>query len=411
MRRRRLKVALGVAALVCVGISLLAQQSPTPEASPTSSRGARISFLPPPIEGTLSLGIYDPRGKLVRTLHREADVDEFEIGSDSLSTTWDGKNDKGESMPHGKYQARGYAVGEIAVEGVGFFFNDWVTDEDSPRVTKITSIKASDDNLTAVAAVASGAAVTLIVDEKGDVKTTREEAAVDAPCNSASGLPSVAEPLDCASGRDGTLWVIDRAATGAPQTEVKQFSADKELLRRLAIAPDDPQPRKIAASSKTDRIFLLEESEAMQRTRGLTLVATKSDADQMVSDWKVEFEKKIVPHADFAVESGKPVATRRGGDVVEKLKVRLQKNPLQDGKKPEVELIAVSDEQGSVLKTADGLALQTISETTGLRRVVIAPNGEKSLDLFQDDGSVVEQFRVSNLDQMMAFDCGEFELK
>ena len=406
--RKRVKAALAVAALVSAGIALFAQQSPTPEPSPAGGRGVRISFLPPPIEGTLSLGIYDPKGTLVRVVHREADVDEFEIGSDSLSTTWDGKNDRGESMPPGKYYARGYAVGDIAVEGVGYFFNDWVTDDESARVTAITSIKASDDGVTAVGTLASGAAVMLAIDEKGDVTTTRDEAASDPQCDSAAGLPGIAEPVDCDSGKDGTLWVIDR--TG-PQTEVKQFSGKKELLRRLAIAPDDPQPRKIAASRKADRIFLLEQSEAMQRLRGLTLVATKDDAGQAVSDWKVEFEKKIVPHADFGVENGTPVARRGVGGGVEKIKIRLQKNPLQDGKKPEVELIGVSDEQGSVLKTGDGLPLQTISETPGLRRVVIAPSGEKSLDLFQDDGAVVEQFRVANLDQMMSFDCGEFELK
>ena len=411
MTTKRLKGLLSVAVLVSAAITLFAQQSPAPEPSKTVRGSVRISFLPPPIEGTLSLGIYDAKGALVRALHREADVDEFEIGSDSLSTTWDGKNDRGEIMPPGKYYARGYAVGDISIEGVGYFFNDWVTDEDSPRVTKITSIKASDDGLIAVGAVVSGAAVTLIIDGKGDVKATREEAASDAACDSAAGLPGVAEPVDCDSGKDRTVWVIDRTGNGSAQTEVKQFSAGKELLRRLAIAPDDPQPRKIAASRASDRIFLLEESETMQRTRALTLVATKDEAGQSVSDWNVEFEKKIVPHSAFAVENGKPVATGRGGDVVERLRIGLQKNPLQEGKKPEIELIAVPDDQGSVLKTADGLPLQTISETSGLRRVLIAPTGEKSLDVFQDDGAVVEQFRITNLDQMMAFDCGEFELK
>ncbi|HSH37765.1 MAG TPA: hypothetical protein VK993_03180 [Chthoniobacterales bacterium] len=406
-----MKVLLGVAALGCVAIGLFAQQSPAPGSSATSGKGPRISFLPPPIEGTLSLGIYDAKGKLVRALHREADVDEFDIGSDSLSTTWDGKNDAGESMPPGRYFARGYAVGDIGVEGVGYFFNDWVTDDDSPRVTKITAIKAADDGFTAVGTLASGGVVTLVADEKGNVKTSRNDAAADAPCDSAAGLPGVAQPVDCDIGKDQTLWVIDRPASSSQPSEVKQFSRDKELLRRLAISPDDPQPRKIAASREADRIFLLEESDAMQRTRGLTLVATKDDAGQAVSDWKVQFEKKIVPHSDFGVENGKPIAVRRGGDGLDRLKVRLQKNPLQDDKKSEVELIAASDEQGSVLKTADGLPLQTISETAGLRRVVIAPSGEKSVDVFQDDGAVVEQFRVGNLDQMMAFDCGEFELK
>ena len=93
------------------------------------------------------------------------------------------------------------------------------------------------------------------------------------------------------------------------------------------------------------------------------------------------------------------------------MSVKLQPNPLQKDKRANLEVAAGFDAAGSFLKAADGLPLQTISETIGLRRVLIAPSGERSLDVFQDDGAVVEQFRVSNLDQMMAFDCGEFELK
>jgi hypothetical protein len=37
--------------------------------------------------------------------------------------------------------------------------------------------------------------------------------------------------------------------------------------------------------------------------------------------------------------------------------------------------------------------------------------GEKSVDIWQHDSSGAHQFHVSNLDRMMAFDCGEFELK
>ncbi|MBA3385084.1 MAG: hypothetical protein H0T95_00410, partial [Chthoniobacterales bacterium] len=62
------------------------------------------------------------------------------------------------------------------------------------------------------------------------------------------------------------------------------------------------------------------------------------------------------------------------------------------------------------LKTADGLPLESISETPHLTRAVLSPHSERSIDVFQDDGAVVEQFRVSGLDQMMAFDCGAFDL-
>ena len=56
----------------------------------------RISFVPPPLEGTISLGIYDNTGKLVRVLHQEAKLNEFAIGADALVTQWDGKNDEDE---------------------------------------------------------------------------------------------------------------------------------------------------------------------------------------------------------------------------------------------------------------------------------------------------------------------------
>ena len=86
---------------------------PRPEQTPSASpaRSVRISFVPPPLEGRISLGIYDAKGKLVRVLHQEADLNEFKIGADALVTQWDGKNDNGEDLPAGKYHARGYLVG------------------------------------------------------------------------------------------------------------------------------------------------------------------------------------------------------------------------------------------------------------------------------------------------------------
>jgi hypothetical protein len=68
-------------------------------------------------------------------------------------------------------------------------------------------------------------------------------------------------------------------------------------------------------------------------------------------------------------------------------------------------------DDGSFLKTQDGLPLFSISETPGLIRGVLAGHASNALDIFQDDGAVVEQFRVTGVDQMMSFDCGGFELK
>jgi hypothetical protein len=76
-----------------------------------------------------------------------------------------------------------------------------------------------------------------------------------------------------------------------------------------------------------------------------------------------------------------------------------------------VELMVDKDADGSYLRTADGLPLRIISDTPNLTRTLLVPHGENALDVFEDDGAVVEQYRVSGLEQMMAFDCGEFDLK
>jgi hypothetical protein len=214
--------------------SLAAQESPSsaptpsPSPSPTSSpaRIVRISFVPPPLEGAISLGVYDGNGKLVRILHQQAELNEFTIGADALVTKWDGKNEEGEDLPGGKYHARGYLVGRFKVEDLG-----------------------------------------------------------------------------------------------------------------QAAAP--------------------------------------------------------------------PVEDNATGNV----KVKLMPNPLANDERSIVDLGVGFDDEDSFLKTTDGLPLCTVSETPNLIRASIKKNGEKSVDVWQDDGAVVEQLRISNVDKMMAFDCGDFELK
>lgn len=213
---------LSISAAESVTPSPVAEQ--TPSASP--ARSVRISFVPPPLEGRISLGIYDAQGKLVRVLHQEADLNEFKIGADALVTQWDGKNDDGGDLPAGKYHARGYLVGPLQAE--------------------------------------------------------------------------------------------DLSQTAASPTE------------------------------------------------------NNSSAN---------------------------------------VRVKLTPNPLANDKRAIVELAAGFDSDGSFLKTNDDLPLFTVNESPNLTRVSIMKKGDKSVDIWQTDGASSHQFRISNVDQMMAFDCGEFELK
>jgi len=386
------RIALTVLAAWLAG-NCIAQESPSPTATATP-RSIRVSFVPPPLDGTISVGVYDAKGKLVRVLFREADINEFTIGSDSLSTTWDGKDDAGENVPPGKYSAHGFVVGDLKIEGVGFFFNDWISSADGPRFSRIKSLAMHDENLLLnVDLVPPGTGHVLydVADKSLTLKDTDSETSDEASAS--------------APGRDGTRWVIEGA-------EVKQLAANDEVLRRLPVSSDQPQPKAIAASLKEDRIYLLEENEKGQRVRALSLAATKKDkGDQSISDWKVDFEKSIVAHKSFSIAGGKPVTTAADENIPDRVKVKLLANPLLNDDRVTVEMMIGTDADGSFIKAADGLPLCTISETQNLGRALLALNGANTIDVFQDDGAVVEQFRVTGVDQMLSFDCGGFELK
>ncbi|MEO5753891.1 MAG: hypothetical protein ABIR38_04220 [Chthoniobacterales bacterium] len=439
-----------LAILLCsflAAVSGLAQESPTPSPSPTPAptstptpREVSLRFALPPLEGTISLGIYDPSGKLVRVLHREDTVDDFTTGHDALETPWDGNDDQGEPLPNGKYRARGYVVGHLKVEGVDYFFNDWVTDEKSPHLKQIDNVALdSAGHLILLVTLAGGAAEVMRCEptnsalkndpvlqaqgidfnefaspERLGVKI--EEAKLSRLGSSdwqVAAWPKLIKPVAAALGKDGNVWVIDQATPDSVLTELREFSPSGEILRSMTFAAADPQPILVRASTTKDQIYLLEGSEALQRLRGLSLVATKTDeAEEPVSDWRIDFEKKIVAHQNFAIDAGKPVATSASPSTSpEKISQTLQADPLLNDKPGKIVLAVGMDEDGSFLRSADGLPLRTISETSHLTRALLSRPNDNTIDVFQDDGAVVEQFRVSNLAQMIAFDCGEFELK
>ena len=206
--------------------SLTAEETLSPSPSPSTSavRNVPLRFVPPPMEGTISLGIWDSNDKLVRVLHRESKIDNFTIDENALKTTWDGKSDAGEDLPAGKYRARGYLIGKLKIEDAG--------KAESPPV------------------------------------------------------------------------------------------------------------------SGTDRIS-----------------------------------------------------------------VKLVTNPLINDTRAVMEVAAGFDSKGSYLKTTDNLPLATINEAPNITRVLIDKDGEKAANVWLDDGTGIKHLRVSNIDKMMAFDCGFFDLR
>jgi len=99
----------------------------------------QILFVPASGHGTVSLGIYDRDGRLVRVLCDEWPFGRFRVGLNGLSTTWDGKDDSGQPVPEGTYTARGFVVGDVAIGGEAFHFNDWIESADSPRIISVAN--------------------------------------------------------------------------------------------------------------------------------------------------------------------------------------------------------------------------------------------------------------------------------
>lgn len=91
--------------------------------------------------------------------------------------------------------------------------------------------------------------------------------------------------------------------------------------------------------------------------------------------------------------------------------VKLVTNPLVADTRAMMEVGVGFDEKGSFFKTTDGLPLATINDNANVARVVMGKSGEKAVEVWQQDGSGIEHLRATNIDKMMAFDCGFFQLK
>ena len=379
------------------------------------------------MEGTISMGIFDSTGKLVRTLHREANVDSdaFFKEINGLVTFWDGKDDSGNLMPAGKYAARGFMVGDLQIEGEAFLCNDWAADENSPHVRRITnlgpfsetialSLELADGKTAKAQCASSGTLSPEVGSQRSEVSKDEKPAVVDQKhgrdlLNPVADLRPLSTYVSSSIGKNGSIWVIDRSPDGT--TEVKQYSPAGESLRRLAIDPTQPLPRKIAASKTADSICLLEENAQSQRFRWLELSHADTSSSQPVSTWTEVLKKSIAFSDQFAgvqgelkMPSGKPVVAQ------EKLSIALVPNPLLQGKVTNLEISLGTDAGGSFVKTTDGLVLKRITDTPLLKWAVMARDQDsKVVMIFQSDGAVVEEYRVGAIGNLMAFDYGDFQ--
>lgn len=390
--------------------------------------GVKIEFLPPPMEGTISLGIYDQSGKLVRVLHQEAELEEFKVALNGLVTEWDGNDDAGAPCPAGKYRARGYRVGDVKIEGIEILGNDWVTEEDSPRINRILRIAPHLRKGIAIQATSPDSA-----DPKPYLITPQapdKEGAVVWALTKPTGL----EGVECGQ-RPFITWTL------LPTGEIQAADISGKTIHTLP-APEKPEgaaggvwvPKQIV--SENECVYILEEAPAGQRLRALKLEEASSNTQEIppaaaaapgeraesVEPTKgrpemvetVLFEKEIL-FSQTAEQAAPLLRFPDGSPFVASpnLRVSLVPNPLIKKSAPFVSIQIALNEKGASLTTADGLPLVQVSETPHLKWAVLGrPEKEKTVvTIFESDGAAIEEFRTAHLSQMMAFDAGSFALK
>ncbi len=407
----------------------------------TSKKGGSvpITFVPPPVDNaTYSVGVYEVKtGKLARRLCEAAGQSTFKVGLNGLITSWDGRDDDGKPLPPGKYAARGYAVGPLHVEGEATLGNDWAEDDDNLRVRSVEKIAlvSEDEGLAAVLNIGAGMVVarfkgadgsllwqksadsekvahsggdmiSKLEAKDGELIVTRgngERTGYRVSDGGSRTLPRVSPPSEngkTSLGKNESVWVIE-------DDVLSQRSLKGEVLRSLGSKEGDPSPMAVAASTKSERLFLLEKKKGWQRVRGLAWVETKEENGKPISTWQTFFEHNIrAPDPSTGLEN--PLTATPASTTVE---IPLAGNPLAPGKGETAKLTATADEKGSYLSTADGLRLRQISQRAGLRALKITQNkvsGE--LSFFQTDGAAWDQFSIKGVKEIISFDAGEFEI-
>jgi hypothetical protein len=365
----------------------------TPKANPEPAT-LKITFLPPPLEGTLSLGVYDRSGKKVRTLAVESAAAQFTVGLNGLITSWDGRDDSGNLQAPGKYSVKGLAVGDLEITGEAYHANDWVAAEDSPRPVAFHGIRYERGVLELQAS-----------DLEGQFWSVKESVAVpdDMPVFEKSSAPA-APPKSC-PGKAGSRWSIEKSLG---DSVVVQFDAQGEIMRRLSIGAGQPVPIGIAASTDSDEVFLLEQDGERWRVRGLRRKqAEKPAASGPV--WETFFEKNRWPcgrFADAAARVGRPHPFAAEASI----NVQSQANPLLADGVVDVGLSVGMDGDGSFLQTADGLLLRRLTDTGKLRWAVVGRDPRQpGVVLLQSAGAVVEEYRILQPGMLMTFNAGEYQ--
>ncbi len=116
----------------------------------------------------------------------------------------------------------------------------------------------------------------------------------------------------------------------------------------------------------------------------------------------------MTPFRYFDVKDGQvvPVEEKIESPTVS---IQLTENPLENGAPDSLSLGVIADETGAWISTSDGLPLLQVTKTKNIVQTKWTANGAGGLRVFISNGSVVEEYRITGLENLYRFDAGSFD--
>jgi hypothetical protein len=395
---------------------------PKPSEHSPSANLKIVVALPQP-EGTVSLGIFNTAGKIVKILAAEQEISSLKSNLNGVEFLWDCTGEKGLPVQGSNYKAKGFLVSDLSTQGEAFHGNDWATDPEPKRPTAITGLRFEDGVFVISLKDVSGAAFATahpIASEKPSAPlATSPQSSTPTPTLSPADRP-VPEPKEelglQAAAMDATQWRIEDG-------KAMLKTVDGIPLRQIKNLPGEPVPIAVAAAPNAPIVALLEQSRDRTRVRILRFrplpgekwkpainpVTKTAVTDTGVNIWQTLFEHQIL-NTESQATAAKWLPALKKAPPSGKIKVPLTPSSIDTNQTPSAEVMASFDDEGLQLRSADGLLLRRITSTPGIKWACIAvdPADRTKLRMFQSDGAVIEEFSLPLPLSATPLDAGTF---
>jgi len=207
--------------------------------------------------------------------------------------------------------------------------------------------------------------------------------------------------LDMSAGKGDTIWLLLDVDS---RRLLRQVDLSGQRIQELDLPPDLQTARKLCGSRDDEDLLLTIDLNPGERVIGLHF--QNSEAQQSV--WQKWLDRSMTPFRYFDVKNGHvvPVQEKIESPTVS---IQLAANPLENGAPESLSLGVIADETGAWISTTDGLPLLQVTKTKNIVQTKWTANRADGLQVFISNGSVVEEYRITGLENLYRFDAGSFD--